>query len=257
MKHRLYIDEVGNHDWRNSDDPNNRYLSLTGVLVSLDHVKDVIHPAIEQIKNTFFINHPDTPTVFHRKEIVNGDPPFESLKDKIARDAFNAEILDGLTTWRYKVFTVCIDKKAHRDGYDDKWHCYHYCFEVLVEKCVKYLNNKGLIADVMIEGRNKKADQELEASFTNLYDNGNWYLKAPAFQKALTSRQLKVKPKSANIVGLQLADLIAHPSRNEILRDNGVDINVAPFAEQIIGILATKYDGYGGNIYGKKFLYKE
>lgn len=28
----------------------------------------------------------------------------------------------------------------------------------------------------------------------------------------LTSRQLKVKPKSNNIVGLQLADLIAHPS---------------------------------------------
>jgi hypothetical protein len=37
------------------------------------------------------------------------------------------------------------------------------------------------------------------------------------FNTELPSRELKVKPKSANIAGLQLADLIAHPSRREVL----------------------------------------
>jgi hypothetical protein len=33
-KHRIYIDEVGNPDLESSDDPNHRFLSLTGVIHS-------------------------------------------------------------------------------------------------------------------------------------------------------------------------------------------------------------------------------
>jgi hypothetical protein len=38
----------------------------------------------------------------------------------------------------------------------------------------------------------------------------------------MTSSELKIKPKSADIAGLQLADLIAHPSRREILLANNL-----------------------------------
>ena len=38
MKHRMYIDEVGNSDLGASQDPNHRYLSLTGVVFDLAYV---------------------------------------------------------------------------------------------------------------------------------------------------------------------------------------------------------------------------
>jgi len=39
----MYVDEVGNADLRSSNDPNYRFLSLTGVAIELGHVETVIH----------------------------------------------------------------------------------------------------------------------------------------------------------------------------------------------------------------------
>ena len=35
MKYRIYIDEVGNPDLASSENPNHRFLSLTGVILEL------------------------------------------------------------------------------------------------------------------------------------------------------------------------------------------------------------------------------
>jgi hypothetical protein len=75
------------------------------------------------------------------------------------------------------------------------------------------------------------------------------------FHNTLTSRQLKVKPKANNVTGLQLADLLAHPSRNEILHEQKLlDKEIAPFAKSIIEILKGKYYRKDDRIFGKKFL---
>ena len=44
MKFRMYIDEVGNPDLNSSDSPLHRFLSLTGVIVELEYVREVIFP---------------------------------------------------------------------------------------------------------------------------------------------------------------------------------------------------------------------
>ena len=48
-KYRIYVDEVGNHDLKNAHDPNERFLSLTGVIIELDHVKKTVHPELEKL----------------------------------------------------------------------------------------------------------------------------------------------------------------------------------------------------------------
>ena len=61
--------------------------------------------------------------------------------------------------------------------------------------------------------------------------------------------------KAHNLAGLQLADLIAHPSRNEILMGNGLlEKPPGPFAEKVIEILQKKYDQRGDRPFGKKFF---
>ena len=80
MKYRVYIDEVGNPDLRSSDNPNHRFLSLTGVIVEVGYVASVLHPQMEGLKALYFGSHPDEPVILHRKELVNAKDPFREMR---------------------------------------------------------------------------------------------------------------------------------------------------------------------------------
>lgn len=252
----MYVDEVGNPDLESSDNPNHRYLSLTGVVCDLAHVDECIHPEIESLKKKHFRPHPDEPVIFHRKEMLGATGDFSELKDPAVRAAFDAELLMLLQKWSFTIITVCIDKKAHRDAYTVwRFDPYHYCLAVLLERYVLFLRRINSTGDVMAESRGGKEDLRLKDSFEGIWKNGTEFIPADIFQKHLTSRQLKVKPKSANVSGLQLADLLAHPSRMEILVDhNIIKRDVPDFGRKIIAILKDKYDAEQGRCFGKKFI---
>jgi hypothetical protein len=92
MKYRIYIDEVGNPDLESSENPNHRFLSLTGVILELGYVAGVVHPEMEEIKRKYFRTHPDEPIIFHRKDMMNACPPFEKLKDPNTRAEFDRDL---------------------------------------------------------------------------------------------------------------------------------------------------------------------
>ena len=255
MKYRLYIDEVGNSDLNASADPNHRYLSLTGVIFELDYVRNVLFPAIEELKARYFASHPDDPVILHRKELVNKKPPFAELNDPAIERQFNHDLLTLLTDLDYTVITVVIDKLEHQQRYATwRFDPYHYCLTVMVERYVRWLSAQSAQGDVLAESRGGKEDRRLKDSFERVYREGSNYISPDQFAARLTSRQLKVKNKSNNISGLQIADLIAHPSfRATVARHDrqGLPSN---FGGQIASILeATKYyrsdrnkiDGWG------------
>jgi hypothetical protein len=248
MKYRIYIDEVGNPDLESSDNPNHRFLSLTGVILELGHVGQVVHPQMEALKAKFFRSHPDDPVIFHRKEMLNARPPFDSLKDQAIRYQFDDELLALLAAWEYTVITVCLDKKKHKETYATwRYDPYHYCLAVLLERFAYFLGRKKSYGDVMAESRGGKEDLRLKKSFVRLWEQGTQYVEPEQFQNRFTSRQLKVKTKTNNIAGLQLCDLLAHSSRHEILWENKLaDRPPAPFADKVIRVLQTKYDQRGG-----------
>lgn len=258
-KCRLYIDEVGNHDLRASrENENNRYLSLTGLIISLDYVRDFLHPALESLKRRYFGEHPDDPIILHRRELVNQRPPFEVLRDPNMRAAFDLEILALVRDASFMVITAVIDKWEHVDRYrvwqDDP---YHYCLRVMLERYVMELQSRGARGDVLAESRGGKEDRRLKEEFQRVYVGGANVGHA-AFVERLTSSQLKLKPKSANIAGLQLADMIAHPSFIATkARHEGKPLPTN-FGGQIATILeATKYRHRAdGTIegYGRKWL---
>ena len=256
MKYRIYIDEVGNPDLESSDNPNHRFLSLTGVIIALDHVDKVIYPEMEALKKKYFLSHPDDPVIFHRKEMVNARGAFESLKDAEIKRLFDDELTSALADWDYVVVSVCIDKKAHREQYAAwRYDPYHYCLAVLLERYVFFLNRHDSDGDVMAESRGGKEDRRLKNSFARLWEKGTYYVEPAQFQRRLTSKQLKVRQKANNVSGLQLADLLAHPSRNEILAENGLRAEpLPPFAQRVIEILQDKYYQRSGKIHGKKLL---
>lgn len=256
MKYRIYIDEVGNPDMASSDNPNHRFLSLTGIILELDYVKSVLHAQMEALKAKYFDYHPDEAIVFHRKELLNAKSPFHNLKDPDVRRRFDNELLNLFRSWQYIVISVCLDKKKHKETYTSwRYDPYHYCLAVLLERYVLFLDRDNARGDAMAESRGGKEDRRLKDSFHRLWEQGTSYIAAEQFQKTLTSSQLKVKSKANNIAGLQLADLIAHPSRNEILYEHELlYTKLAPFAKSVIEILRVKYDRELNRVFGKKFI---
>ncbi len=256
MKYRMYVDECGNPDLESSENPLHRFLSLTGVIIDLDYVKNCLYGELESLKSKYFGSHPDDPIILHRKEIVNAKYPFEALRDKKVRKQFDAELLDFLKTWEYTVVTVCLDKQVHKKTYKVwRYEPYHYCLALLLERYAIFLDQHHVQGDVLAESRGGKEDRKLKDSFTRLWENGTEYMPPERFQKVLTSKKLKVKPKANNISGLQVADIIAHPSRTEILLENDKrDNQLAPFAKKVVSILDRKYYKYNGKVFGKKFI---
>jgi len=253
-KYRIYIDEVGNNDLKSSDNPNHRYLSLTGLIFNLNYVKDVVTPSLEKLKQKFFTYHPDEPVILHRKELVNKKYPFNSLKDKKIEEDFNSEFLNMLLNLEYVVISVLIDKMEHKVKYQTwKYDPYHYCMEIILERFFFFLDAVDSTGDVMVESRGGKEDMRLKKSYSRIFENGTQFIETERLQKRLTSKELKVKPKMLNVSCLQLADLIAHPSRRFMFRKYGVDEGKPyAFGEKIIEVIEDKYykgktgiEGYG------------
>jgi len=241
--YRLYIDEVGNHALTYVDDPNERFLSLTGVMLESGYTLAVLQPEMDAIKRQFFQRDPDEPIIFHRKEMVNRRSPFHPLRSAEVEREFNEKLLAALYRWVYQVITIVIDKKAHRDQYRVwHYHPYHYCMAVMLERFVLLLEQGDARGDVWVESRGGREDGLLKDSYERLYRDGTMYIAALRWRQRPTSSALKVKPKSANISGLQLADLVAHPSRREVLLEHGLITDERnTFGDQISATLQSKY----------------
>jgi hypothetical protein len=254
MKYRIYIDEVGNSDLKSSANEDHRFLCLTGIIFRLDYVREVLQPELESLKGKYFGSHPDDPVILHRKELVRKKPPFHALLHPEVSKSFDAEFLQLLARWDYTVIGVVIDKQEHNNTYASSWKYdpYHYCQEILLERFKLFLNIHNAEGDVMIESRGGKEDMRLKKSFRSLMDKGTNYLTSEELNKRLTSKELKVKSKGANIAGLQIADLLAHSVRRyafkTILKRND---EKTTFSDSIIDILvAGKFFKYKGRIYG-------
>jgi len=127
-------------------------------------------------------------------------------------------LLHFLDSQDYLLVTVVIDKKSHIERYGAAaYHPYHYCLAVLLERYCGFLNHFHAQGDVMAESRGRREDQQLRAAYHRVYENGTYFHEAEFFQRVLTSKEIKLKPKSANSAGLQLADLLAYPCKQEIL----------------------------------------
>jgi hypothetical protein len=253
MTCRLYIDEVGNDDTRT---PSERFLSLTGIIAKVHGHDHRITPSIEALKARFFGHSvPENIVVLHRKEIVRKERPFHALQDEATNQDWETSILELIGTLPYAAITVMIDKEEHMKRYPVwQFNPYHYCLRALIERYVLELNSKGLTGDVVIEPRFKKQDKKLKKSFSYIFDHGTENIPARRVQACLTSREIKFESKKSNICGLQLVEMVAHPSHRSIKAEILGQEMEAKFGKRVVDILMTsryrrslkgKIDGYG------------
>lgn len=114
----------------------------------------------------------------------------------------------------------------------------------IYEQYRDYLIHIRRCGDVMAESRGGKEDRLLKHVYETVgKTEKGWQPQCGGpFQPAIMSEELKVKPKSANISGLQLADLLAHPCRHQILREFGrTGEEPGPFAKRLLAAFGYKF----------------
>jgi len=259
---RLYLDESGDHVFRETNEIAHRYLCLVGCWFrNPDYMK--FHEALEGVKTRHLPHHPDDPVVLHRDDMINARKAFKNLRDEGNRTNFDTELLQVIQAADFRVVAVVIDKHELRRSYGETAsHPYHLGLGFLLQRFAGFLNHVNRVGDIMGESRGGKEDRLLKESYTRVFERGVWMTGAHAFQAALTSRELKLKPKSANIAGLQLADLLGHPVKHRVLKHYGhIDAEPAPFAQRLLGVIETKFnrhlydgrvEGYGMVLFPKK-----
>lgn len=257
--YRIYIDESGDHTYHSLDDPAKRYLGLTGCIIEAEYYRTIFHPALEALKQKHFPHDPDEPVILHRNEVINRKGAFWRLRDVNNLEAFNRDILRFFAEQKYVLITVVIDKKSHRERYaESAFHPYHYCLRALLERYCGLLNFHNFKGDVLAETRQAIEDSKLRAAYREVCDTGTFYRSSNFFRNVLTSNKLKLKPKTSNIAGLQLADLLAYPSKQEILVTKKRIAKFGSFSKQIRKVIQSKYNKqiYTGRVegYGKVFL---
>jgi len=90
-------------------------------------------------------------------------------------------------------------------------------------------------------------------------NNGTHYVSAHRMKYRIRATKLKFRTKQDNIAGLQLCDLLAHPSHIYVRQQMNHAVTLGPFATKVIRILTDrKYDRnpHSGTIrgYGYKHL---
>jgi len=251
--YRMYLDEVGVEAIKRLHSDNFRYLSLTGVVMKLDHARDYLVPALDRVKAEVFEQDPDKPICFHRVDIRNSRGPFECLKFQDRREEFDRTILQIMSDAEYRVITAIIDKQwMVQQEHWQQTHPYHYLMEIMVEKYAQLLQRLDNIGDIMPEARGKPQDKALEKEFRGYRLMGTRYASHSLTRKRIPSKNLKFRTKKDNIAGLQLCDLLAHPSHYSIRDKLGHDVYLGNFCQLVSGILIDrKYDrSYSGNING-------
>lgn len=237
---RLFIDEVGHANMKSAEHPNERYLSLTGVIMKIGYESADFAESLKKLKHDIFGT---TDIVLHRTDIVYKRPPFEALRDNDVEARFNRSALDLIANSSYRVITVVIDKFEHKRRYL-VWQAYpyHYCMMAMLERYALWLRQAGAVGDVMAESRGKKENKMLSESYTRLYEKGTEYVSARTFQSSLSTKELKIREKLANTPGLQLADLIANPSMRSMICEKEGKEMTAEFGKKIVEILVrNKY----------------
>jgi hypothetical protein len=241
---RLFVDEVGHGSMRFSDHPNERYLSLTGIIMRIANEAGKFADDLHKVKIDIFGSRN---VILHRTDITRKEPPFDCLKDTARCAEFDEAILKLLRDSSYRVITVVIDKKEHKNRYRT-WQAYpyHYCLMALMERYVMLLQRAGSCGDVMAESRGENDNRKLQDSYARLYSKGTEWVGYKLFQQSLSTKELKIKDKKANIPGLQLADLIANPSMWSLICEKTNTQMISPFGAQIVEILRR-------NKYRRKF----
>jgi len=208
----LFIDESGDHNLEKIDKQYPVFV-LAGVIFNNDYYNKTAKEAIKKFK---LKNFGTDKIILHTADIYRNKKGFEALKDKRAREKFFDGIFKLLNSLNFEIVACGIQKKKHLLRYGiAAVDPYLLSLEFLVERFIFSLDDckeKGMI---IAESRDKQLDNQLELAWLNLKIKGTKFIEPSRITDKITD--FRILPKSKNIGGLEIADLVVSPIGRKIM----------------------------------------
>ena len=241
-KYYLYIDECGDHQLEKFN-PNFPIFTLCGVLVPGDKLEE-LEAAVKAFKQEFFN---DESVIIHSRDIRKQEKAYSILQYPEVRNRFYEGINKILGRSDVYVIVCCsILKEPFVERFSRGEDVYGLSLKYLIERAIFCMddNVEGGTLDVYIERRGVQQDRALLNYYNHLRATGTKWVSA----ERLVSRlgRFIFSYKKENVIGLQLADLIAYPITRHVLDPK------AP--NPAYDIVCDKIYSYKGAVLGMKII---
>lgn len=194
-----------------SIDPYYPIFVLAFCIFKKEYYTNELSPELQSFK---FANFGHDNVILHERDIRKDTGDFSFLKSREKKELFLNELTDIVSKTEFILITSVIRMEALKKQYVHPENPYHIALTFGLERIFKLLDSKNQTektTHITVEKRGKKEDAELELEFRRVCDGGNYMGKHLPFDIVFAD-------KSANLPGLQLADLIARPVGMSILR---------------------------------------
>lgn len=212
-KYYLYIDECGDQNLENFN-PLFPVFTLCGVLVSKENKKR-IEDDFNALKREFWN---DEDVIIHSRDIRRCKSEFLILLDPEIKGRFYTRVNQILSHNEAYVVVACtILKEPFIRLFSNAEDVYGLSLAYLLERsifCVDDMESDATI-DVIFEKRGRIEDRNLIKFYNGLRVTGTKWVEAQRLQQRISA--FMARSKKDNIVGLQIADLIAYPIARKVL----------------------------------------
>ena len=241
----LYLDECGDQNL-SSFDPQFPIFTLCGVVVS-EEQDNLLTDRINSLKRDIWNN---TNIILHSRDIRKCQNGFEVLFDLEVKKRFLESVNAILGDDIYIIICCAILKEPYIRQYGKLNDVYGLSLSYIMERVVFYLDSAGkdnIELRTVIERRGKKEDKSLLNYYNRLLDRGTYWVNGERMRSYF--KRFDMRWKSENIVGLQVADLVAYPITRHVLNPDGVNLAYDVLKKNIYQV--------DGKMYGMKVFPKE
>jgi hypothetical protein len=255
---QIYMDDSGNVDPGATNDHNQRYGSISAVILESAYLDSTFNASFAKLVERHFGTKSDgTPHNLHRR-VLNSPPehgPFSILRDEKRRAAWDADAISMFSRAKYTVISASVDKIEWYWRYPN-WSgdFYEVLVQAVLERSYYFLRTRGR-AEVNIETKNQGRDQRLKEHYRNSLSTGFTYINGSKLSSVFSSKELNIVTKLECKPGAQLADLIAGPAlqhtRFTVTKRHPI---TGDFVKRLCDILENEKfyrNSYGPNGYGR------
>lgn len=167
---------------------------------------DYSEHAIKYIKTLKFTFWGHDAVIFHSSKLRKQIGDFQFLQNIERRIFFLNTLSTAIQKSPFTIIATAIDKRLLKEKYKHPKNPYDLSLEYCLERVYRFLeekNQKNKVTHIILESRGKEMDAVLEAAF-NLIVQKN-------ISQTTYPLQLLFVDKRVNLIGLQIADLAAHP----------------------------------------------